>query len=39
LWSDNYLDSAENRNLDSIFVQSPVSRSFNDRFISVSKNP
>ncbi len=35
----NYLDSAENRNLDLIFVQSPVNRSFNDRFISISKNP
>jgi hypothetical protein len=35
----NYLDSAENRNLDSKFVQSPVNRSFNDRFISISKNP
>ena len=35
----DYLDSTENRNGDSIFVQSPVGRSFNDRFISVSKNP
>lgn len=35
----NYLDSVENRNLDSIFVQSTVSRSFNDRLISLSKNP
>ncbi|MBI1942483.1 MAG: hypothetical protein HYS35_02360 [Betaproteobacteria bacterium] len=35
----DYLDSAENRNLDSIFVQSPVGSSFNDRFISLSKNP
>jgi len=35
----NYLDSAENRNLDSIFVQSPVGGTFNDRFVSVSKNP
>lgn len=35
----NYLDSTENRNLDSLFVQSPVNRTFNDRFISVAKNP
>lgn len=35
----NYLDSAENRDLDSLFVQSPVNRTFNDRFISVAKNP
>lgn len=35
----NYLDSAENRDLDSLFEQSPVNRTFNDRFISVAKNP
>lgn len=35
----NYLDSTENRNLDLVFAQSTVSRSFNDRFISVAKNP
>ena len=35
----DYLDSAENRNGDSIFTQSNVGRSFNDRFISLSKNP
>lgn len=39
LWLDNYLDSTENRNGDSIFIQSSVGRSFNDRFISVNKNP
>lgn len=39
LWLDNYLDGAENLNGDSIFIQSPVGRSFNDRFISVNKNP
>lgn len=35
----NYLDNAANRDLDLVFIQSPVSRSFNDRFISVAKNP
>lgn len=35
----DYLDSAENRNGDNLFVQSPVNRSYNDRFISVAKNP
>lgn len=35
----DYLDSAENRNGDSLFAQSPVGSSFNDRFISLSKNP
>lgn len=35
----NYLDSVENQNANKAFVQSAVGRSFNDRFISVSKNP
>lgn len=35
----DYLDSTENRNGDSIFEQLKVGRLFNDRFISVSKNP
>jgi hypothetical protein len=35
----NYLDSTENLNGDSIFVQSTVNRSFNDRFSSLSKKP
>lgn len=35
----NYLDNSENRNLDRIFVQSRIDASFNDRFISLSKNP
>lgn len=35
----NYLDSVENQNIDTVFVQSAVGRSFNDRFISVDKNP
>jgi hypothetical protein len=35
----NYLDSLENRNGDLIFVQSPINNSFNDRFISIAKNP
>lgn len=36
---ENYLDSTENLNGDSIFVQSTVNRSFNDRFSSLSKKP
>ena len=35
----DYIDSAENRNGDSVFVQSNVGSSFNDRFLSLSKNP
>ncbi len=35
----DYLDSTENRNLDSTFEQLPVGRSFNDRIVSVSTNP
>lgn len=35
----NYLDLAENTNLDRVFVQSKVGSGFNDRFISVAKNP
>ena len=34
----NYLDNAENRNGDSAFTQSPVDKSFNDRFVSIAKN-
>lgn len=35
----NFLDSTENRNLDTVFAQSPVNRTFNDRLFSVAKNP
>jgi hypothetical protein len=35
----DYLDSPENRNLDSIFEQLKVGVSANDRFLSISKNP
>lgn len=35
----HYLDSAENQNTDPIFEQLAINRSFNDRFVSVSKNP
>ncbi len=35
----DYLDSAENRNLDGVFEQFRVGASSNDRFITISKNP
>ena len=35
----DYLDSAENRNLDGVFEQLRVGAFSNDRFISISKNP
>jgi len=35
----DYLDSAENRNLDGVFEQIKVSAYSNDRFISISRNP
>lgn len=35
----NYLDSAENRNLDGVFEQLAANSRANDRFISISKNP
>jgi hypothetical protein len=35
----DYLDSAENRNGDSVFEQLKVGAFANDRFISISKNP
>jgi len=35
----DYLESAENRNLDGVFEQLKVGTLSNDRFISVSKNP
>ena len=35
----DYLDNAENRNLDTVFTQDIVGRAFNDRFISLGKNP
>jgi hypothetical protein len=35
----NYLDSAENQNADTRFEQLAIRRAFNDRFVSLSKNP
>jgi hypothetical protein len=35
----DYLESAENRNLDGVFEQLKVGAFSNDRFISISKNP
>jgi len=35
----DYLDSTENRNLDGVFEQRKAGTTFNDRFISISKNP
>jgi hypothetical protein len=35
----DYLESAENRNLDGVFEQLKVGVLSNDRFISISKNP
>ncbi|MGH8673993.1 MAG: hypothetical protein ACREVG_06760 [Burkholderiales bacterium] len=35
----DYLDVVENQNGDAIFLKQPVNSSFNDRFVSVSKNP
>jgi hypothetical protein len=35
----DYLESAENRNLDGVFEQLKVGAASNDRFISISRNP
>ena len=35
----DYLDSVENRNLDSVFEQLKVGTFSNDRFVSINKNP